>query len=77
MGHSPTRCYLTLLVSNNVTEKNKCSGKCSDYKNGDVVRFSMCKLVVMVDFMCQLDWAAQVKHYFWASVKVLPDEISI
>lgn len=47
---------------------NKCSGKCFDYKNGDVVRFTMGKLVVMVDFTCQLDWA---------SAKVLPDEISI
>lgn len=72
-------CYLTLLVSKNVIEKINEVARGSEFKffkTRDVLRFLMCKLVMVVDFV-NLKWAVQVKHYFWASSKVLPNETSI
>ena len=32
---------------------------------------------VMINSRRQLDWQAQIKHYFWVCVRMFPNEISV
>lgn len=51
-------------------------GMSIDPKNGDVVRFLMYELVVMVNFtILSESQSTQITHYFWMSVRMFPDEI--